>query len=144
MARVLCWRSSVILTKIGAPWLSTELLLTLGRHHFRPNHLYAMVDSPEFHKLKTALNSEGGMYPSSDISFGAKKSLVMVGMHYPLVRVAGAPHPQSQPVFLPFLTSLPWNGEIFLLDRNSLKSMTKSRHESVGSGTVSGPNFIYV
>jgi len=54
-----------------------QLLLTLGRHNIRPNHLHIMIDAPGFHKLTTALYPEGDVFLSSDAVFGVKKSLVV-------------------------------------------------------------------
>jgi len=120
-----------------------ELLRTLGRHNARPSHLHVVIDAPGFHKLTTALYPEGDPYLSSDVIFGAKKSLVVVSMHHLLVGVAWAPVVRVIPrrvhaIFLPFLSfSLPCKAEFFsVLDRNSLKSMTKPRHESADFRTV--------
>jgi protocatechuate 3,4-dioxygenase beta subunit len=55
-----------------------ELLLKLGRHNLRPNHLHMMIKAPGFHKLTTALYPEGDPILSSDAVFGVKKSLVVV------------------------------------------------------------------
>jgi protocatechuate 3,4-dioxygenase beta subunit len=55
-----------------------DLLLTLGRHNVRPNHLHVMIDAPGFHKLVTSLYPEGSIFLSSDAVFGVKKSLVVV------------------------------------------------------------------
>lgn len=55
-----------------------ELLLTLGRHNMRPNHLHLMVEAPGYRKLTTALYPEGDAYLTSDSVFGVKKSLVVV------------------------------------------------------------------
>jgi len=55
-----------------------ELLLKLGRHNLRPNHLHMMIDAPGFRKLTTALFPEGDAILSSDAVFGVKKSLVVV------------------------------------------------------------------
>jgi protocatechuate 3,4-dioxygenase beta subunit len=55
-----------------------ELLLTLGRHNVRPNHLHMMIEAPGFHKLVTSLYPEGDEFLSSDAVFGVKKSLVVV------------------------------------------------------------------
>ncbi|OJA14964.1 hypothetical protein AZE42_03216 [Rhizopogon vesiculosus] len=54
-----------------------ELLLLLGRHNMRPNHLHITVEAPGFHKLVTALYPEGCDYIVSDCVFGVKKSLVV-------------------------------------------------------------------
>ena len=51
-----------------------ELLLTLGRHNPRPNHLRMTTNAPSFHKLTTALFTE------VDAVFGVKTSLVVVSM----------------------------------------------------------------
>ena len=55
-----------------------ELLLKLGRHNLRPNHLHMMIDAPGYRKLTTALYPEGDAILSSDAVFGVKKSLVVV------------------------------------------------------------------
>jgi len=54
-----------------------SLLLALGRHNIRPNHLHMMIDAPGFRKLTTALYPDGDIYLSSDPVFGVKKSLVV-------------------------------------------------------------------
>lgn len=54
-----------------------ELLLALGRHNARPNHLHVVINAPGFHKLTTALYLEGDPYLSNDVTFGVKKSLVV-------------------------------------------------------------------
>ncbi|KAG1747391.1 Intradiol ring-cleavage dioxygenase [Suillus lakei] len=54
-----------------------ELLLLLGWHNMRPNHLHMMVEAPGFHKLVTALYPDGCDYLRSDCVFGVKKSLVV-------------------------------------------------------------------
>ncbi|PSS36963.1 hypothetical protein PHLCEN_2v1179 [Hermanssonia centrifuga] len=54
-----------------------ELLIALGRHNMRPNHLHLMVEAPGFRKLITALYPEGDEWLSSDAVFGVKKSLVV-------------------------------------------------------------------
>ncbi|KAH9956263.1 aromatic compound dioxygenase [Russula dissimulans] len=54
-----------------------QLLLKLGRHNIRPNHLHVMVDAPGFHKLTTSLYPEGDIFLSSDAVFGVKRSLVV-------------------------------------------------------------------
>ncbi|KAI9510325.1 aromatic compound dioxygenase [Russula earlei] len=54
-----------------------ELLLTLGRHNIRPNHLHVMIDAPGFRKLTTSLYPEGDAFLSSDAVFGVKRSLVV-------------------------------------------------------------------
>ena len=65
-----------------------ELLLALGRHNARPNHLHVMINAPGFHKLTTALYLEGDPYLSNDVTFGVKKSLVVVSLHCSLAGVA--------------------------------------------------------
>jgi protocatechuate 3,4-dioxygenase beta subunit len=47
-----------------------------------------MIDAPGFHRLTTALYFEGDPYVSSDVTFGVKKSLVVVSLHHPLAVVA--------------------------------------------------------
>ncbi|THH32636.1 hypothetical protein EUX98_g1565 [Antrodiella citrinella] len=54
-----------------------ELLLNLGRHNMRPNHLHLMVDAPGFRKLVTALYPSGDEFLASDAVFGVKKDLVV-------------------------------------------------------------------
>ncbi|KAG2748897.1 aromatic compound dioxygenase [Suillus brevipes Sb2] len=54
-----------------------ELLLLLGRHNMRPNHLHVVVEAPGFHKLVTAFYPEGCDFIKSDCVFGVKKSLVV-------------------------------------------------------------------
>lgn len=54
-----------------------ELLLLLGRHNMRPNHLHVVVEAPGFHKLVTAFYPEGCDFLRSDCVFGVKKSLVV-------------------------------------------------------------------
>lgn len=54
-----------------------ELLLGVGRHNMRPNHLHLMVEAPGYNKLVTALYPEGDDYLASDAVFGVKKSLVV-------------------------------------------------------------------
>ncbi|PCH35407.1 aromatic compound dioxygenase [Wolfiporia cocos MD-104 SS10] len=54
-----------------------DLLLKLGRHNMRPNHLHLMIEAPGYNKLTTALYPEGDDYLSSDAVFGVKKSLVV-------------------------------------------------------------------
>lgn len=54
-----------------------DLLLKLGRHNVRPNHLHMMIDAPGFRKLVTSLYPEGDEFLSSDAVFGVKKSLVV-------------------------------------------------------------------
>lgn len=57
-----------------------ELLLKLGRHNMRPNHLHLMIEAPGYNKLTTALYPEGDEWMHSDAVFGVKKSLVVVSM----------------------------------------------------------------
>ncbi|KAI0346414.1 aromatic compound dioxygenase [Trametopsis cervina] len=54
-----------------------DLLLSLGRHNMRPNHLHLMVEAPGYQKLVTALYPEGDEWLASDAVFGVKKSLVV-------------------------------------------------------------------
>ncbi|KAI0916025.1 hypothetical protein AcW1_009408 [Taiwanofungus camphoratus] len=54
-----------------------ELLLKLGRHNMRPNHLHLMIEAPGYNKLTTALYPEGDEWMHSDAVFGVKKSLVV-------------------------------------------------------------------
>ena len=68
-----------------------ELLLTLGRHNLRPNHLQVIIDAPKLLKLTMALYPGGDPYLSGDVIFGAKKSMVVMSMHHPLVGVPCAP-----------------------------------------------------
>ena len=55
-----------------------DLLLMLGRHNMRPNHLHLMIEAPGFQRLVTALYPEGDSWLASDAVFGVKKSLVVV------------------------------------------------------------------
>ena len=55
-----------------------ELLITMGRHNMRPNHLHMMIEAPGYQKLTTALYPEGDEWLASDAVFGVKKSLVVV------------------------------------------------------------------
>ncbi len=54
------------------------MLLALGWHNIRPNHLHVKIDAPGFRNLTTQLFPEGDPYLSSDPIFGVKKSLVVV------------------------------------------------------------------
>ncbi|KAF8462638.1 aromatic compound dioxygenase [Russula ochroleuca] len=54
-----------------------DLLLTMGRHNVRPNHLHMMIKAGGFRKLTTSLYPEGDIFLSSDVVFGVKKSLVV-------------------------------------------------------------------
>ena len=54
------------------------MLLKLGRHNMRPNHLHLMVEAPGFRKLVTALYPAGDEFLASDAVFGVKKGLVVV------------------------------------------------------------------
>jgi len=54
-----------------------DMLLKLGRHNMRPNHLHLMIEAPGYNKLTTALYPEGDEWLSSDAVFGVKKSLVV-------------------------------------------------------------------
>ncbi|OSX60822.1 hypothetical protein POSPLADRAFT_1040249 [Postia placenta MAD-698-R-SB12] len=53
------------------------MVVKLGRHNMRPNHLHMMIEAPGFNKLTTALYPEGDQWLSSDAVFGVKKSLVV-------------------------------------------------------------------
>lgn len=54
-----------------------ELLIAMGRHNMRPNHLHMMIEAPGYQKLTTALYPEGDQWLASDAVFGVKKSLVV-------------------------------------------------------------------
>ncbi|TBU65983.1 aromatic compound dioxygenase [Dichomitus squalens] len=54
-----------------------DLLLGIGRHNMRPNHLHLMIEAPGYRKLTTAFYPEGDLYLESDAVFGVKKSLVV-------------------------------------------------------------------
>jgi len=54
-----------------------ELLLMLGRHNMRPNHLHLMVEAPGFRKVVSSLYPSGDEFLASDAAFGVKKSLVV-------------------------------------------------------------------
>ena len=56
-----------------------ELLLGMGRHNMRPNHLHMMIQAPGFRTLVTSLYPDGDVYLESDPVFGVKRSLVVVG-----------------------------------------------------------------
>ena len=57
-----------------------ELLVAMGRHNMRPNHLHMMIEAPGFRKLVTSLYPDGDVYLESDPVFGVKRSLVVVGL----------------------------------------------------------------
>ena len=57
-----------------------DLLLLLGRHNMRPNHIHLMFEAPGYRKLTTALYPEGDEFIASDAVFGVKKSLVVVSV----------------------------------------------------------------
>ena len=54
------------------------MLLLLGRHNMRPNHLHLMIQAPGYQTLTTALYPDGDKWLASDAVFGVKKSLVVV------------------------------------------------------------------
>ncbi|KAL6299228.1 aromatic compound dioxygenase [Sparassis latifolia] len=54
-----------------------DMLLLLGRHNMRPNHLHFIVEAPGYNRLVTAVYPEGDDWLSSDAVFGVKKSLVV-------------------------------------------------------------------
>jgi len=54
-----------------------QLLLKLGRHNIRPNHLHIMINASGFHKLTTTLYPEGDLFLSSDPTFSVKRSLIV-------------------------------------------------------------------
>ncbi|KAI0361951.1 aromatic compound dioxygenase [Trametes cingulata] len=54
-----------------------QLLLGMGRHNMRPNHLHLMIEAPGYTKLVTAFYPEGDDWLESDAVFGVKKSLVV-------------------------------------------------------------------
>ncbi|CAL1699689.1 unnamed protein product [Somion occarium] len=54
-----------------------ELLITIGRHNLRPNHLHFMVEKSGFRKLVTSLYPDGDPFLSTDAVFGVKKNLVV-------------------------------------------------------------------
>ncbi|KAI0664944.1 aromatic compound dioxygenase [Cubamyces menziesii] len=54
-----------------------DLLLGMGRHNMRPNHLHLMIEAPGYTKLVTAFYPEGDEWLESDAVFGVKKSLVV-------------------------------------------------------------------
>ncbi|KAI0747988.1 aromatic compound dioxygenase [Daedaleopsis nitida] len=58
-----------------------ELLLAMGKHNMRPNHLHLMVEAPGFRKLVTAWYPEGDEWLASDAVFGTKKSLLVTYQH---------------------------------------------------------------
>ena len=57
-----------------------ELLIRLGRHNMRPNHIHMMLEAPGYKKLVTSLYPSGDKYLFSDAVFGVKKSLIVVRM----------------------------------------------------------------
>ncbi|KAI0831162.1 aromatic compound dioxygenase [Trametes gibbosa] len=54
-----------------------QLLLGMGRHNMRPNHLHVMVEAPGYRKLVSAFYPEGDDWLESDPVFGVKNSLVV-------------------------------------------------------------------
>jgi len=54
-----------------------QLLIALGRHNMRPNHLHLTAEAHGYRKLVTALYPEGCPYITSDSVFGVKESLVV-------------------------------------------------------------------
>ena len=55
-----------------------QLLVLLGRHNMRANHVHLMIEAPGYHKLVTAMYPAGDHFIASDVVFGVKKSLVVV------------------------------------------------------------------
>ncbi|TFK86369.1 aromatic compound dioxygenase [Polyporus arcularius HHB13444] len=54
-----------------------QLLLAVGRHNMRPNHIHLIVEAPGFRKLITMFYPEGDTWLESDAVFAVKKSLVV-------------------------------------------------------------------
>ncbi len=55
-----------------------QLLLAVGRHNMRPNHIHLIIEAPGFRKLITMFYPEGDTWLESDAVFAVKKSLVVV------------------------------------------------------------------
>lgn len=53
------------------------MLLSLGRHPYRPAHIHFIVSAPGHEKLVTALYIAGDRYLDSDAVFGARDALVV-------------------------------------------------------------------
>ena len=135
----LCWGTfekwSTFLTNLK----STLASRGLGFFHAFSNFLLKSMKKYKKHK-----KSKHDTFLMQNVSHGINQ--ILIGMHHwhPLVGVADAPRPQILPVRLPFLSfALPRKGEFFSLDRISLKSMTKLRHETVGSASVSVSSAAY-
>ncbi len=54
-----------------------RMLLSMGRHPYRPAHVHAIVSAPEFETVTTHLFVKGDQYLDSDAVFGVKDSLVV-------------------------------------------------------------------
>ncbi|RDX48270.1 aromatic compound dioxygenase [Lentinus brumalis] len=54
-----------------------QLLLAVGRHNMRPNHIHLIIEAPGFRKLITMFYPEGDTWLESDAVFAVKKSLVV-------------------------------------------------------------------
>jgi len=54
-----------------------QLLLSMGRHPYRPAHIHTIVSAPGFEPVTTHVFVEGDRYLDSDAVFGVKDSLVV-------------------------------------------------------------------
>src|SRR5712664_2245104 len=54
-----------------------QLLAAMGRHPFRPAHIYFMISAPRYRTLVTHLFLDGDKYLGSDAVFGVKPSLII-------------------------------------------------------------------
>ncbi|KAJ7664726.1 Intradiol ring-cleavage dioxygenase [Mycena rosella] len=54
-----------------------QLIVSLGRHTFRPAHLHMMLEAPGFETLVTALYFKGDPFLTSDVVCGVKTSLIV-------------------------------------------------------------------
>jgi hydroxyquinol 1,2-dioxygenase len=54
-----------------------QLLLSMGRHPYRPAHIHTIVSAPGFEAVTTHVFAKGDHYLDSDAVFGVKDSLVV-------------------------------------------------------------------
>jgi len=54
-----------------------QMLLSMGRHPYRPAHIHTIVSAPGFEPVTTHVFDEGDRYLDSDAVFGVKDSLVV-------------------------------------------------------------------
>lgn len=54
-----------------------QMLLSLGRHPYRPAHIHTIVSAPGFEPVTTHVFVKGDRYLDSDAVFGVKDSLVV-------------------------------------------------------------------